>query len=40
MGAWTPIAYFSTAEFPTESDALAAAREAVPWLAAVLDATP
>ena len=37
MGAWTPIAYYSQREFPTEADALAAAREAVPWLSGVLD---
>ncbi len=39
MGAWTPVAYFSYREFPTEADALAAAREVVRWLAAVLDAS-
>ena len=38
MGAWTPVAYFSEREFSSEADALAAAREAVPWLAGVLDA--
>ena len=38
MGAWTPVAYFSDREFATEADALAAAREAVPWLAGVLEA--
>jgi hypothetical protein len=37
MGAWTPVAYFSAREFETEADALSAARDAVPWLAAVLD---
>ncbi len=37
MGAWTPIAYYSGREFPTEADAVAAARAAVPWLAGVLD---
>ena len=37
MGAWTPVAYYSGREFPSEEDALAAAREAVPWLARVLD---
>jgi hypothetical protein len=37
MGAWTPIAYYSTREFETEGDALSAARAAVSWLPAVLD---
>jgi hypothetical protein len=37
MGAWTPIAYYSQREFPTEADALAAAREAVSWLSGVHD---
>jgi hypothetical protein len=37
MGVWTPVAYYSIREFPTESDALAAARTAVPWLGTVLD---
>ena len=37
MGAWTPVAYYSAREFPTETDAVAAARDAVPWLASVLD---
>jgi len=37
MGHWTPVAYFSTREFATEAEAIAAARAAVPWLAAVLD---
>jgi hypothetical protein len=37
MGEWTPIAYYSAREFSTETDALAAARAAVPWLAALLD---
>ena len=38
MGAWTPVAYYSTREFQTEADALSAARDVVPWLPAVLDA--
>jgi len=38
MGAWTPVAYYSDSEFPTEAEALAAARDAVPWLVGVLDA--
>lgn len=37
MGVWTPVAYYSTRQFETESDALSAARHAVPWLPAVLD---
>ena len=37
VGAWTPVAYYSTWEYPTEADALSAARETVPWLAGVLD---
>jgi hypothetical protein len=37
MGAWTPIAYYSGREFSTEAEARTAARDAVPWLAAVLD---
>lgn len=37
MGHWTPIAYYSGREFATEAEAVAAARDAVPWLSAVLD---
>jgi hypothetical protein len=37
MGAWTPVAYYSTRQFKTEGDALSAARDAVSWLPAVLD---
>ena len=37
MGAWTAVAYFSAREFAAEHEAVAAARAAVPWLAAVLD---
>ena len=36
MGRWTPIAYFSGREYATEAEALAVARDAVPWLSAVL----
>jgi hypothetical protein len=36
MGAWTPVSYFSEQEYPTEEEALGAARVAVPWLARVL----
>jgi hypothetical protein len=36
MGAWTPVAYYSTREFPTEDEARAAAISAVRWLASVL----
>ena len=39
MGAWTPVAYYSTREFETEADALSAALDAIPWLPAVLDGT-
>ncbi len=39
MGAWTPVAYYSGREFATEAEALSAAYDAVPWLAAVLDDT-
>jgi hypothetical protein len=39
MGAWTPITYYSSREFETESDALSAARAVVLWLPAVLDGT-
>jgi hypothetical protein len=37
MGTWTPIAYYSAQEFFSQQDAVAAAREAVVWLAEVLD---
>jgi hypothetical protein len=37
-GVWTPVAYFSSQEYESEQDALAAARERVPWLGDVLDA--
>jgi hypothetical protein len=37
MGHWTPIAYYSAREFATEAEAIAAARDAVPWLSAALD---
>ena len=37
MGHWTPVAYYSGREFATEAEAIAAARDAVPWLSAVLD---
>ena len=40
MGSWTPIAYFSAREYSSEHEALAAARAAVPWLPAILDASP
>jgi len=39
MGAWTPISYFSGREYPTEADAIEAARLATPWVGAVLDVT-
>ena len=37
MGAWTPVAYYSTREFETEAEALSAARATVPWLPMVVD---
>ena len=37
IGAWTPVAYYSTREFEAEAEALTAARDAVPWLSSVLD---
>ena len=37
MGFWTPVAYFSTAEYATQQEAVTAARAAVPWLSDVLD---
>jgi hypothetical protein len=37
MGAWTPISYFSGREYPTEIEAIEAARRSVPWLGAVLE---
>jgi hypothetical protein len=37
MGAWTPVSYFSGHEYPTESDAIDAAKRAVSWLGALLD---
>ncbi|HXY91211.1 MAG TPA: hypothetical protein VEP49_01925 [Acidimicrobiia bacterium] len=37
MGAWTPVGYYSGREFASEDEARIAARNAVPWLAPVLD---
>jgi hypothetical protein len=37
MGTWTPVAYYSAQEFVSHQDAVAVARERVPWLAEVLD---
>ena len=37
MGSWTPVAYYSGRTYPTEAEAIAAARDAVVWLPAVLD---
>lgn len=37
MGIWTPVAYYSGREYLSEADAIAAARDTVPWLSAVLD---
>jgi hypothetical protein len=39
MGHWTPIAYYAGREFATKVEAIAAARDAVPWLSAVLDSS-
>jgi hypothetical protein len=35
-GAWTPLSYFSTRQFPTESDAVFSARQNVMWLETLL----
>ena len=32
MGAWTPVAYYSSRTFPSVQSALAGARDAVAWL--------
>jgi len=37
MGAWTPVSYFSGREYPTETAAVVAAKQAIPWLRAVLE---
>src|SRR5204862_8045041 len=37
MGAWTPVSYYSSREYPTADAARAAARQAVPWLSSILD---
>jgi SAM-dependent methyltransferase len=37
MGAWTPTSFFSGHEYPSESDAVEAARRVVPWLGQLLD---
>lgn len=37
QGTWTPIACYSSREFDVQQDAVDAARQAVPWLAEVLD---
>lgn len=37
MGVWTPVLYFSGLEYPSETETLAAARSAVPWLALLPD---
>ena len=37
MGTWTAVAYHSAQEFISQEDAVAAARQSVPWLAPVLD---
>jgi hypothetical protein len=38
MASWTPVAYYSGTEYASEPEAVAAARNVVPWLPAVLDA--
>lgn len=37
MGAWTPVSYFSGHEYLTESDAINAAKQAVPWLGPLIN---
>ena len=37
MGAWTPVSYCSSREYPTADAARAAAKKAVPWLSSILD---
>jgi hypothetical protein len=37
MGAYTAVGYFSGAEYPTQAEALNAARRLVPWLGPLLD---
>jgi hypothetical protein len=37
MGAWTPLSYFSGREYPNEAGAVDAAKQAIPWLRAVLE---
>ena len=39
MGAWTPVAYYSTQVFTTQAHAVQEARKRVRWLGEVLDAT-
>jgi hypothetical protein len=31
-GAWTPVQFYARKSFPSRDDALAAAKQAVPWL--------
>jgi hypothetical protein len=37
MGVWTPVSYHCGRRFPTEVEAVAAARRAVIWLDSLLD---
>jgi hypothetical protein len=37
MGMWTPMSYHSGLEFASESEAVQAARQAVPWVGQVSD---
>jgi hypothetical protein len=36
MGAWTPVAYFSSRVYPSEASVTGAARQAVPWVSQVM----
>jgi hypothetical protein len=36
MGVWTPVSYYSGRSYPTEAEAVAAARQAVIWLDSLL----
>jgi hypothetical protein len=37
MGAWTPVAYFSGRSFTTQTEAMADAHHAVPWLPRIVE---
>jgi hypothetical protein len=36
LGAWTPVGYFSSREYPSEAAAIDAARQAVPWVSPII----